>query len=346
MVNATFPKFVAVSQDRSWSSTIQVYIKLLGAGFDLDKYTARILTAATMSQAEPALMDRCPATDRLALNRLKYLCEHMSRNYGHLLCCIMGDETQLKMFYQDYRQTSFGFAVIHCREYSDFIALAKENNRANHLSLTVVKEVRASVYPPFVCSERIILVFNDNFYDKGFRMGATITVKAACQEFHDKTFPLKRYELNLEGIAIQTPRPLLTPHLEKIVQEHLKFFYSKRIGRFISAGFYSGGRDLHGIPTPPQAPLSLEEVKTLLRDSTNTSFLNIQQFREFCDELEELGDTDFLARMKDREAVETFRPTYLDIPDLNISIDYDDEKRAIDVFIKPRLFSIFDEVKG
>lgn len=172
-------------------------------------------------------------------------------------------------------------------------------------------------------------------------MGATVTVKAACQEFHDKTFPLKRYELNLEGIATQTPRPLLTSHLEKIVQEQLKFFYSKRIGRFIPAGFYSGSRDLHGIPKPPQASLSLEEVKTLLKNSTNTSFPNTQQSREVCEELEELGDAFFLARMKDKESVETFRPTYKDIPDFNISIDYDDETRDLAVHIKARLFSIF-----
>ena len=344
MVTTNLPRHITVTQDRSWSTTIQIYIKLLGSGLDLDPPTARLMTAASICQAEPGLLTRCPGSDRIALNRMRWLGKKLLNDYWSILKLIMGDENKAIAFHRDYRQTSFGFVVIHCLKYSNFTFMARRNNEIHHLPLTVVKEVRVSMSPPYTSSERITLVFNEKFYNKGFRIGAAITIKAACQEFHGKVFPLKRYELNLEGISTQTPRPLLTPLLEKLVQEQLRFFYSKSIGRYISAGFYSGSSATYGIAKTLRAPLTLENVKTLLKGQTNTSFLNIQQYREVCEELEELGDTYFLSMLKEKEAVSTFRPTYADICDMDFSLDFDYDNNTVDVVVNPRLFSIFEEV--
>lgn len=71
IINEQFPYYVALSQEVSWSSTIQVYIKILGPGMDLNAKAARILAEATKLEAEPKLMHRMSELDRLALKRLE-----------------------------------------------------------------------------------------------------------------------------------------------------------------------------------------------------------------------------------------------------------------------------------
>ena len=48
------------------------------------------------------------------------------------------------------------------------IEIAKENNRKHHLPLSIIKQILAKREAPWIASERITLVFNDNFHDKGF----------------------------------------------------------------------------------------------------------------------------------------------------------------------------------
>jgi len=230
-IDQNFPEYVSVSQENSWSTTIQVYISMLGSGFDLDSETARILAEATMLETEPQLMKRRPALDQHALDRLITIAGDTVRDYGDLLQLMMVEDDPVKLFYKDYRQTSFGFVVIHCIEYREFTNIAKENNTKHHLPLSVIKHILAKKESPWVESERITLVFNDDLYDKGFRHAAATVLKEACQAFHNMNFDLQGCQVSLESIKTQTPRPWLTPHLEKIVREHLKFTFSKQINR-------------------------------------------------------------------------------------------------------------------
>lgn len=47
IIKEQFPYYVALSQEVAWSSTIHVYIEILGSGMDLDAKAARILAEAT-----------------------------------------------------------------------------------------------------------------------------------------------------------------------------------------------------------------------------------------------------------------------------------------------------------
>jgi hypothetical protein len=115
---------------------------------------------------------------------------------------------------------------------------------------------------------------------------------------------LQGFCIDMEDIETQTPRPSLTPHLEKVVQEHLGFTFSNRIQRYISSGFYSGSTEMYGEKGKPRAHLSYQDVKELLKSSTNTSFMSLKQYWEVYNELSHLNDTHFLARLRDKNYVE------------------------------------------
>lgn len=56
IVQKKYPYYVAVSHEASWSSTLQVYTKMLGSGLDVDGRTGRILLKATWLEADPGLL--------------------------------------------------------------------------------------------------------------------------------------------------------------------------------------------------------------------------------------------------------------------------------------------------
>ncbi|PMD46006.1 hypothetical protein L207DRAFT_576886 [Hyaloscypha variabilis F] len=102
-VTKQFPAYVALSNESSWSTTLQIYIKIIGSGFDLDPETSRILAEATLLEAEPQLMTRRPKIDRLALERLKTVAGPSVRDYGALLNLMMVETGPSALFYKDYR---------------------------------------------------------------------------------------------------------------------------------------------------------------------------------------------------------------------------------------------------
>jgi len=70
IINKEFPYYVALSHEVSWSSTIQVYIKILGSGFELSLTMAKMLLEGTRLEAEPTLLLDMSDCDRLAVQRL------------------------------------------------------------------------------------------------------------------------------------------------------------------------------------------------------------------------------------------------------------------------------------
>lgn len=273
IIKARFPYYVALSHEVSWSSTVQVYIKMLGSGLDVDARTARILLEATKIEAEPALMQAMSKIDRLAVLRLETLARQTT-DYGHLMQLLIDGSATVDLFREDYKETVYGFAVIKSRSWESYEARARQNNIENHLPLTVVKQVLYNnAQLEGALTEHISLHFNDDFYDKGFRSAALTVIRAACEAFHGPS------HVSVDGLSVivvdvptQTPRLLLMPTLEVIVREHLKFFYSPAIGRYVSCGFFCKDAGVYGDaedtsqPRPPTTYLSYDEVKQLLGD--------------------------------------------------------------------------------
>lgn len=97
-----FPYYVALSHEVSWSSTIQVYVKILGSGMDLSPHMARTLLEATRLEAEPSLMPYMSEIDRLAIARLGSIAGFAS-TYEYLIGVMIHETEAEELFYRDYR---------------------------------------------------------------------------------------------------------------------------------------------------------------------------------------------------------------------------------------------------
>ena len=275
IVRQQFPHYVAVSQEVSWSSTIQVYIKILGSGMDLNATTARILLEATKLEAEPELWVHMSELDRLAFQRLENIAGKNVTSYSDLMrIMVTAAEDLEEAFYKDYKKTTYGFAVIKCLEQNDYYDMASLNNVSHNLPLTVVKETWYDIDFSMVITETILLVFNKRYYDKGFRRCVRATVRHACEIFHgaDKVSSTDDV-VTIKNVRNQTPRLLLMPLIEEIVNEHLRFVYSKALDRYVSCGFFTKSTDMSGDSeeVPVCSQISFQEVKALLAGSSNTS---------------------------------------------------------------------------
>ncbi|GAP92259.1 hypothetical protein SAMD00023353_7600010 [Rosellinia necatrix] len=304
IISSTYPYFVAVSQEVSWSSTIQVYVKFLGSGLDLDQPSAKILLEATLLEAEPQLVKKMSRLDNLAFHRLITLAGE-SRGYPELMEMLIGDPDTTDRFMEDYKQTLYGFAVIKAKAITCFKARAEANNVEKRLPLTVVKQVAYNPSFDGVARETIGLYFNEDFYDKGFRAAIQLAVQKACEAFHGIDHVVANgNQVDVTNVAHQTPRLLLGPLLESIVAEHLRFFYSDRIGMYISCGFYNHntGPNFSGADKPTCA-ISFYDVQELLH-GTSTSFLSLQQYWELYEECTALGDAVMLKSLRDKKYVE------------------------------------------
>ncbi|KAK6330807.1 hypothetical protein TWF718_003006 [Orbilia javanica] len=313
-----FPYYVAVSQEVSWSSTVQVYNKILGSNLELDGTTARILLEATRLEAEPELLKHMSVLDRMAIARLESIANAPSSYAALMQVFTNSTNSARETFYKDYKQTKFGFTVIKSSssdpQIIDYRKLAEINNEKEYLPLTIVKEVVYNEKFSTVERETFHLVFNDSFYDKGFRAAVRNVIKCACRAFHEVT-PL---EPDINTIVImhsltQMPRLLIMPVIEEIVKEHLRFSFSHKLNRYVSCGFFSGKTSKYGEVGESEhvrCQLSYQKVKDLLQGSNNTSFMSLPMFWKAYHEFEALGDRHSLGSLRSKTFIEIL-DTYL-----------------------------------
>lgn len=172
----------------------------------------------------------------------------------------------------------------------------------------MVKEVLYAENFGKVLLETIKLVVNPDYYDKGFRSALLEIAITACRQFHkNASSELGDDRITLMNIDHQTPRLLLMPLLEEIVKEHLRFTYAFSIGKYVSLGFFYGGKSLYGKPGEEgviQAGLSYVDVEALLQNNNHTSFLALPEYWKVYHEMEKRGQNFALRSLQHDRYVE------------------------------------------
>lgn len=307
IIKEQFPYYVALSQDVSWSSTLQVYIKILGSGMDLDARAAKILAEATKLEAEPELLHRMSELDRLALKRLETIAGGNTESYVDLMRIMTVSEDVEEMFYKDYKETTYGFAVVKCNVPQDYSQISRSNNMHRNLPLTIVKQTVYNNEFTFVSSETILMTFNDRFHDKGFTTAVKTIIGEACKAFHGaKSVFTSDTVVTVKGVRHQTPRLLLMPLIEDIVEEHLRFVHSETLGMYVSCGFFNrfAGMYADGRKVEVCSQISFKDVKALLASSRNTSFMTLPQYWIAYEEFASRRDEFVLKSLRDKTYVE------------------------------------------
>lgn len=259
-------------------------------------------------EAEPVLLGYMSNTERLAMQRLETIagCEKVA-TYAEPMDIMLSTTNAHEIFYKDYRQTSYGFAVIKCKEPMEIRHIAEVNNTKHHLPLIVVKEIVYSQDFSSIISKTIALVTNPSFHDKSFKACLLKTVATACRIFHGQAPEIEGDLITMKNNPKQTPRLLLMPLIGSIVKEHMKFRYSCTIGRYISMRFYSGGNEPYGQPGEEcivKTGLSFLEVKALLKDKHKTSFLTLPEFWKVYHEMQARKDISALKSLESNHYIE------------------------------------------
>ena len=201
-----------------------------------------------------------------------------------------------ELFYKDYKEMNFGFAVIKSRQQQhDFGSRAMTNNMNRRLPLTIVKEVLYRDDFVAVSAETISIVINPNYHDKGFKRSDLDITAMACRQFHGpEAVCLFDGGILVAEAKYQTPRLVLMPLIEDIVCEHLRFAYSPAIDKFVPMGFYSGQTSVYGLSGDERqvcAGLSYLTVFQLLLGSARTCILTLLEYWKVYQDFEALGLT-------------------------------------------------------
>lgn len=315
IIKKKFPYYVACSHEVSWSSTIQVYVKILGSGMDLAPEMARILLEATRLEAEPGLLEHMSEIDKIAIQRLESVAS-CAQDYAFHMSTMVDHAEAEELFYRDYRQTTYGFSVVKTKMSRDYYAIAVANNAKQSLPLTVVKEVTYSGGFEKVVLETILLVCNPAYHDKVFRDALSTVVTIACQRFHSvAAVTTSDGKIVIKDVLYQTPRLLLMPLLEGLVQEHLRFSFASSINKYVALGFYSGSHKVYGQPGGDAyvcTGLSYKDVKKLLQSSNQTTFLSLGDFWKVYSEMAVRGNRIAIHSLQHDQYVELLDTLILD----------------------------------
>ena len=276
---------------------------------DSDTTTARMVLEATRLNAEPDLLDHMGEINCLAIQRLETIARQGARSYSALMCIMITSQGLDEMFYKDYKQTAFGFAVIKGQEHHDYGEMAKHNNQCYNLPLTVVKQLIYDVYFSTVLRETILLVFNPEFHDKGFRRCVQAVVKDACEAFHGKDKVSSAPAIATVTVTHgrkQTPRLMLMPLIDELTSEHLRFAYSRTLRRYIACGLYtkSGDTSVDGETGQVCSYILFQEVKELLKGSKNTSCMTLPQYWQVYGEFAARNMNHAISSLQDKQYVE------------------------------------------
>ncbi|OGZ60493.1 MAG: hypothetical protein A3B96_00885 [Candidatus Spechtbacteria bacterium RIFCSPHIGHO2_02_FULL_43_15b] len=334
-IKRDFPYFVSISAERSWASTLQVYNKILGNGFLLDKKLAKILFKATLLEAEYELMNSMTYIDRCLFEHLRGLAQVensqlLSKEVAKPLLLVKDPAI---LFQRDYKQSHpmLGFSVVKTIDFynregtcevadirESIIQIAHANNKSQNLPLTIIKFVDYLNDGTRVNHEEIVCVFNHDWHDSGFRDALLLLLERAYSVFHEHKVRIQKRDNTIQIFSPnkQVPRLILTPLLEPLLNEHTKFFYAKALNKFVARGFYDGSSSDQDnfsadVIQKPQNYLSFLDIKRRVK-SSNISILSLSEYWGVYKEAEVLNDRHMLNSLRDSSFVELLDTFILD----------------------------------
>ena len=327
----SFPYYVAVTNELNWSTTLQVYNKIMGSNIRLDQQLAHMLLAGTLLEAEYGLMKKVMCySDQLVYQNLLLAskCDDDQELYTSCMQVLLKEQPPELLFNRDYKQSHplLGFSVVKQSEFysekgdclkpeilQSIIEEAQQNNLTNSLPLTLIKVVDYEQNAINVNCEEIVFVFNDAWFDKGFRNAIKKVILKTFEVYHNNSAAqILSTDQSVRVIKpqVQLPRLILSPLLMPLIDEQGKFFYSSSLKAYVSRGFYDGCKKAYKESYSNKFRgkwhnhISFFDMKILLKGCLNTKVLTLEEYWQVYGEASNQSDHNMLKSLRDSNFVE------------------------------------------
>lgn len=241
------------------STTALIAQRLYGLGVDIPKGIARILHGATLMDTENRFPGKMTPLDKLIMDRLQKESgiKDESKLYQQLMQKLISCYNPEDLFLRDYKEDwdFFGFAVAKGIKILDKASLteklkelAKKNNKAKNLPLTLVKIVDYDEDAKTIRKERIYTIFQDNASQK-FKEAVKQAITTVIKHESPKTVKTNEGSEFIEywGVGTQLSRKKLAPVLDLVTNAFNQYFYSPSTKLYFKRGFLRKNKGLEKI---------------------------------------------------------------------------------------------------
>lgn len=234
--------------------------KFYGLGIEPPPILATLLHGTTLMDTENRLPGKMTARDELLMDRLSVGSKETGETpfYQRLMTKLISCYDAKMLFQRDYKEDwCFGFAVTkgigildraHAGLVEELVEMARSNNRAKNLPLTLLKVVDYDASATTIRRERMYPVFREDA-SHAFRETVHETIIAIIRHESPPDVRIERRADLIEywGVGTQLSRKKLAPVLDPVVAAFNRYFYSPSTGLYLKRDFLRISRDVEEI---------------------------------------------------------------------------------------------------
>lgn len=253
--------------------------KLYGLGHEIPQRLAEFLHGTSLMDTENRLPGKMTELDRLIMDRLRSASGMTDERgfYQRMMRRLITSYDADMVFKRDYKEDwSFGFAVAkgigilgaaHGHVVNRLLELARENNAAKNLPLTLVKIVEYADDAVTIARERLVPMFHGTPSPE-FRAAVTEAIVTVIRHESPPEVIIETTErgtteatvqsIDYHGVGTQLSRKKLTPVLDPVVKAFNRYFYSPSTGLYFRRDFLRSGPALEQIAKRLGLPLHVD----------------------------------------------------------------------------------------
>jgi hypothetical protein len=269
------------------STSALVAQRFYGLGLEIPPGMARVLHGATLMDTEKRFPGKMTSLDELIMNRLRRAAGMADESafYQRLMRRLVACYDPDRLFIRDYKEDwcFFGFAVAKGIGMLDdgrsalvgrLRELARENNRAKNLPLTLLKVVDYAADAETIRRERMYPVFADAAGPE-FReaVRAAVVTVIRHESPPDVRVAVTEDAVEYWGVGSQLSRKKLAPVLDLVVTAFNRYFYSPSAGLHFRRDFLRRDRDVEAVARRHGIDLHADEDGVVVGNPAELKFL-------------------------------------------------------------------------
>lgn len=172
---------IPITAEKTGSAAALVAIKILGSGIEVSHKVARLLYGTALRDTENYKPKKITEKDSFVMKFLREKTHFEEGFYGNMMrAFIKAPKTPEQLFYENYKQDGFGFAVCETSEFfkhgshsegydkcvKGLLSVAQQNNHDQNLPFTLVHLQDFASHCEHIQDQRIYLIVNNSLIGK------------------------------------------------------------------------------------------------------------------------------------------------------------------------------------